>query len=238
MLVRVQWCVTFHIIYKTTCTETGRYYIGLHTTEHLDDGYLGSGLRLRRSVRKYGREKHVREVLAMCASQEELHGLEASLVDASRLADSLCMNLKLGGIGGDTRSGRTHTLATKLKISESLRGHATSEDTRAKIGASSKGRMLGKPLSDDHKRKLSDAHQGKPSPLRGVPRSPEVVAKMSAAAKQYAADHPRPKKPPASPVPKNQVSSKLSAAARRQWADPEMRERMLAARRTGRASRG
>lgn len=37
----------YHIIYRTTCTVTNRYYIGMHSTDDLDDRYLGSGVRLR-----------------------------------------------------------------------------------------------------------------------------------------------------------------------------------------------
>ena len=44
-----------HYIYKTTCNITNKYYIGMHSTSNLEDGYLGSGKRLRYSIRKYGK---------------------------------------------------------------------------------------------------------------------------------------------------------------------------------------
>ena len=52
-----------HYMYKTTCVITKRYYIGIHSTSNINDDYLGSGKRLRYSVRKYGIENHVKEIL-------------------------------------------------------------------------------------------------------------------------------------------------------------------------------
>lgn len=31
----------FHIIYKTTNLINGKIYVGLHSTDNVDDGYLG-----------------------------------------------------------------------------------------------------------------------------------------------------------------------------------------------------
>jgi hypothetical protein len=33
-----------------------KYYIGMHSTNNLEDGYIGSGDRIRRSLKKYGKE--------------------------------------------------------------------------------------------------------------------------------------------------------------------------------------
>ena len=53
----------YHFIYKTTNLLSGKYYIGMHSTDNLDDGYLGSGRRLRYSINKYGKESHKREII-------------------------------------------------------------------------------------------------------------------------------------------------------------------------------
>ncbi len=44
----------YHIIYKTTCTITNKFYVSMHSTDNLEDGYQGSGKRLKYSVNKHG----------------------------------------------------------------------------------------------------------------------------------------------------------------------------------------
>ena len=89
-----------HYIYKTTCNVTGRYYVGMHSTCNENDDYMGSGLRLRRSIRKYGLDNHTKEILEYCDSREELVLREIEIVNGELVADDNCMNLKCGGNGG------------------------------------------------------------------------------------------------------------------------------------------
>ena len=76
----------FHFIYKTTNLLSGKYYIGMHSTDNLDDGYLGSGRRLRYSINKYGKENHHREILEYCKTREELKSRETEIVNLNEIA--------------------------------------------------------------------------------------------------------------------------------------------------------
>lgn len=89
-----------HYIYKTTCNVTGRWYVGMHSTSNENDGYLGSGKRLRYSIRKHGAENHTKEILEYCDSREILVLREIEIVNLELIQDELCMNLKKGGCGG------------------------------------------------------------------------------------------------------------------------------------------
>lgn len=91
---------TYHYIYRTTCLVTGKFYVGMHSTDVLDDGYLGSGKVLRYSINKHGKENHRREILEQLPSREALKLREKEIVNEALLADPLCMNLKYGGEGG------------------------------------------------------------------------------------------------------------------------------------------
>lgn len=89
----------FHYIYKIT-REDGKYYIGMHSTDDLEDGYFGSGQLLWKSIKKHGKEKHSKEILEFLPSRKDLKDRERMLVNEELLGDPLCMNLKLGGEGG------------------------------------------------------------------------------------------------------------------------------------------
>ena len=91
---------TYHIIYKTTCSLTNRYYYGMHSTNNLNDGYVGSGMQLWRSINKHGIENHTCECLEFLDSREKLKEREIELVNPDLLKDPLCMNLTVGGGNG------------------------------------------------------------------------------------------------------------------------------------------
>lgn len=90
----------YHYIYKTTCQVTGKFYVGMHSTDDLDDGYLGSGKILGYSIGKHGRENHRKEILEFLPDRVALKAREAEVVNEELLADPMCINLKYGGEGG------------------------------------------------------------------------------------------------------------------------------------------
>ena len=91
---------TIHYLYKTTCLVTGRWYIGMHSTNNLNDGYMGSGRRLRRSIRKYGESNHKKEILEFFDNRKLLIKTEKNAITNNMIGDPMCMNLMSGGTGG------------------------------------------------------------------------------------------------------------------------------------------
>lgn len=92
-----------HIIYKTTCLATNKWYIGMHSTDNLDDGYSGSGQQLLRSIKKYGKLQHKTEIIEFCTDRINLARREEEIVTQKLLEDKLCMNLMVGGAGKSDR---------------------------------------------------------------------------------------------------------------------------------------
>jgi group I intron endonuclease len=90
----------YHFIYKTTNLKNGKFYVGMHSTNNLNDGYLGSGKRLKYSIKKYGKENFKLEILEFFDSRELLVEREKQLVNEDLLKDDNCMNIMCGGKGG------------------------------------------------------------------------------------------------------------------------------------------
>ena len=90
----------YHFTYRTTNLINNRYYLGMHSTNRIDDGYLGSGKRLYYELNKYGRDNFKFEILKQFDSREELAQAEAELVNEEVLKDVNCLNCKPGGSGG------------------------------------------------------------------------------------------------------------------------------------------
>jgi len=163
--------MVFHFLYRTICLTTGKFYLGIHTTDDLEDGYLGSGKWLLRSVRKYGREAHEVERLAFFETREELLAAEKAAVVVDE-KDS--MNLVEGGGdpphsygedhhnwgGGEKISAETREKMRLAKLGKP--GYATGPHTMTPEGAA----RIGEAASRTHK---------------GTTRSPETRARMSLA---------------------------------------------------------
>jgi uncharacterized protein (UPF0297 family) len=62
------------IIYKTTNTINNKIYIG--QDKNNDPTYLGSGNLIKKAIKKYGKEKFIKEILYICNTIEELNEKE------------------------------------------------------------------------------------------------------------------------------------------------------------------
>lgn len=105
----------FHFVYKTIRND-GKYYIGVHSTNNLNDSYMGSGTYIGRSLKKHGKSAHTREILEMCESRDSAFEREKEIVTPELLIDPLCMNGELGG-RGSTERVYGFTEETLMKIS-------------------------------------------------------------------------------------------------------------------------
>ena len=157
---------TFNYIYKITNKINCKIYIGKHSTDNLNDGYMGSGKILKQAIKKYGVENFTKEIIEFCDKEVDLNDLEKHYIDKYNSTDkSIGYNLTNGGDGFSV--GHTSW----------LKGKQVSEETKRKISEANKGKPSpnkgkpspnkGKPRSEETKRKISEANKGKPSPTKG-----------------------------------------------------------------------
>ena len=165
----------YNYIYKTTNLKNGKYYVGMHSTDNLNDGYLGSGLRLRRSIRRNGPENFKIEYLEFFDNRIDLANREKQLVNENLLKDPMCINLKPGGIGGfmnDTHREKffNSALIDNIDKKRSKKGALTTHTKRKNdsefdrkwresISNATKGNQnwLGKTHSEETKKKIGEA---------------------------------------------------------------------------------
>jgi hypothetical protein len=156
----------YYILYKTINLVNNKTYIGIHQTKNINDGYLGSGLAMRRAIKKYGEDTFKREILEFCSSYEELLEREKVYVNEDWVNEETNYNLKTGG-----QSAGLLSEESKNKISETLKDKYKSGEIKPRIG----------PRPDDFNSWNKDIKTG--------PRTNDSVSKQSLALKEYYKTH-------------------------------------------------
>jgi hypothetical protein len=170
----------FHYIYKIT-REDGKFYIGRHSTDDLDDTYFGSGQRLWKSIKKHGKEKHSKEILEFLPNLKSLKLREAELVDQDALANPLCMNLTRGGDGGTTFIGQeriwiTNGITQRHHPKDAAIPEGFTRGMSIQMGERVAASRAGSTRSQAAKDKTAAKH-------RGMKRTSDAKTRMSEAAK-------------------------------------------------------
>jgi len=154
-----------HYIYKTTNIINGKYYIGMHSTDNVDDGYIGSGKLLWFSIKKYGKENFVCEILEYLPNRQTLKEREKEIVNKILLEDKSCLNLKLGGYGGfvdENHKYKFHSSGGRKVRSNFSKIHQekmkNDKEYREKIILKLKSykRWLGKKHKEESKKKIGE----------------------------------------------------------------------------------
>lgn len=87
----------YNYFYKITNNINGHYYYGIHSTNNIEDGYMGSGTILQRAFEKYGIENFSKEIIKFFKSREECSEYEHQIVTKEIARDHFCYNVRLGG---------------------------------------------------------------------------------------------------------------------------------------------
>lgn len=87
----------YFTIYKITNQINGKFYIGKHRTDDINDNYMGSGKLLKKAIKKYGIENFIKEYIGIFDSEKKMNLAEKILVIIDK---EVCYNLCPGGYGG------------------------------------------------------------------------------------------------------------------------------------------
>lgn len=135
----------YNYIYLITNQLNDKIYIGKHSTDNLNDGYMGSGILINKAIKKYGLENFTKEYLAFCDNEDTLNYLERFYIRKYK-ARQVGYNLTDGG-DGTLGSHWVLSEETRQKMVEAKRGNKVnlgrhhSEEAKQKISESMKGRQ-------------------------------------------------------------------------------------------------
>ena len=121
-----------HYVYLIVFTETGEWYIGVHSCNRLgpdgfDPRYFSSGVE----VRERKNEPHTREIVSRHRSRRAAELRESKEIGDSYDTDPLCLNKRSGGLGGVG----THCAKTRRRMRDSQkRYHRENPDAGPRHG--------------------------------------------------------------------------------------------------------
>lgn len=173
----------YYYTYRVDCTAVGwegYYYLGQHTTSNLDDGYKGSGKKLKEYYKLYPND-YTFTIIEFYSNKTELDIAEQTLLSDLWKTDSYCLNCMSGGSGGWSIVNKRGVLSEehKQKISKAQRGKKLTEDHKKKLSEARKGKKpwntgknigpmsgktspnKGKKMSEEQKQKLSTLNKGR-----------------------------------------------------------------------------
>lgn len=125
------------IVYKTTNIINGKYYIGVHKTNDIEDGYLGSGAILKKAIEKYGKENFRKDILSYHDSYESALEEEKNIVSEDLLSDENCYNVIIGGGMPPIRRGEDHHFFGKSHNKAKERMLSDANPSKGKFGENS-----------------------------------------------------------------------------------------------------
>jgi len=115
-----------HYVYEITNNINGKKYIGKRSCkcDVANDKYMGSGILLKKSIKRYGIENFTKEILLVCITKQEALEYEKLLIDKyDATKNTKYYNIHEGGKGGNTKAGYSEEQLRQFgqKVSNSLK---------------------------------------------------------------------------------------------------------------------
>ena len=89
----------FHYVYAIVNLLNEKIYVGKHSTNDLEDGYMGSGKLISYAIKKYGLENFRKFILEQFETEELALEYEKQIVNEQFVKSRETYNINLGGYG-------------------------------------------------------------------------------------------------------------------------------------------
>jgi len=117
-------------------------YVGQHRFFPFTTRYLGSGIYLRKAIKKHGKESFDVQLLQYCETQKELDLEEIYYINTyRRLWGSELYNISYGGVG-QNMTGRKHNKESIIKMSESRKAFAKTDRYKESMIGKTTGKKI------------------------------------------------------------------------------------------------
>lgn len=190
-------------------------YIGIHTTKNINDGYSGSGSRITKAIKEFGKPNFSREIIKFCTTEDEMLALETELVDLAWCQRADTYNIRIGGrstgiitddsqakldlsdtitvkdeFGKNMRVSNTDPMWLSGKLTAVSKGSCTVKDVngnRYRVPCTDPRILSGELVGVTSGNTLSEVHKyNLSSALKNVPKSAEMKSALSNYAKTRA----------------------------------------------------
>jgi group I intron endonuclease len=131
----------FNFVYITTNSINGKQYVGDHSTDDLNDTYLGSG-NIIRALNKYDRQNFKKEILEFFETKKEAFDAQEKYIVKYNTLVPIGYNISPTG-GLCVKNCFKHSEESKNKIRKAHTGLTASKETKDKMGNSRKGNKNG-----------------------------------------------------------------------------------------------
>lgn len=186
-------------VYKITLNSTGQFYFGSRTAnvrhnrkpdQDLWVSYFTSSNTIKRLIKELGSDSFTPEVLFTSSDPDEVYWYEQSVIK-EHISNTQCLNKKYQDKeNGDTIFSTTGKPSWNKGVPSTKKGIPRSEETRAKISASRKGKGLGIPpkikgttFTIERRQEISQRMKGKytgeKNPFYGKTHSDEVKQRIA-----------------------------------------------------------
>ena len=160
-------------IYKTTNIQNNKIYLGMHKSEVFDKNYFGSGILIKKSLQKYGKDAFIVELIEWANTREDLCKKEKYWIDYFHARDpNIGYNIAFGGDGGDIFHIKSIDDQNKIRsmISQKITGRKQTDEWIEKRKLyGERNPMFGKHHTQEAKDKIRQANLGENNPMYGIP---------------------------------------------------------------------